>query len=478
MSILARIGAHYQFSKEGLSLKEKFFLALPAPAACLSSVMIHNVYIKLYTDVIKLDPMYVAMVYFWFNIWNMLNDPIFGVFIDRMKYDPRRGKFLYLMRVTVPFIVLCMVAMLFSSPAWPQKTIYIVLLVELFLFDTAFTIFSIASNCYFLVAAPTKEERVDVDVLRSYISNIVSFFATLVPTLLLVGNVSSNRLHIVAILMGVITLNTVLYAVAVAKLKEKPSMYALGDADLSSINLETLWADVRSIFRMKAFWTWFFYGLIAMAPSGIYFTAFLYLMDHVVRSSGVEATLADTIPMLLVFTVLPLIGNLVKRAGGKRSIFLGMVPYMAGYALLLGAVTWWQVLLCYTPIMFGKYLISTAGAPLGAAIIDENEMQTGTRKTGLFGAVSAILSAPVGGLQLIIFMAIIKHFGYDQHLAVQSERAMLGIRLATAAVPIVFCLVGMIPLYFFPYNREKEQELSRYSELRRRGAQALQLALE
>ena len=469
MGVLGRLKSQYRFSQEGLTFKEKFLLSLPAPAASLSSVLIHNVYIKLYTDVIHLNPVYVGLIYFWFNIWNTVNDPIFGIFIDKMKYRPGRGKFLYLMRVTVPFILLCLVAMLFSSPDWPQKTIFFVLLLELFLFDTAFTLFGISNNCYFLIAAPTKEERVDVNVLRGYVANFVSFFATLVPSFLLVGNQTSNRPQIVAILMGVIALNAVVYLAAVTKLRETPEMYEKGNGALQSINLQTLWQDVRSILRMRAFWTWFFYGLTALAPSGIYFTAFLYYMDHVIRADGLQTTVADTVPMLVVFAVYPILGSLVKRFGGKHAIFSGMLPYIAGYALLFFARTWWQALLAYTPIMVGKYLAETAAAPLGAAIIDENEMLTGTRKTGLFGAVSAILAAPVSGLQLMIFMGILKVTGYDEQASVQAAGAVQGIRAATALIPIAFCLAGMLPLKLFPYDREKEQQLSLFSLKRRRG---------
>ena len=91
MKLFSRLAAQYRFTQTGISFRDKFFLALPGPALSLSSVMIHNVYIKFYTDIIKLDPMYVGMVYFWFNVWNILNDPLFGIFIDRMKYDPIRG---------------------------------------------------------------------------------------------------------------------------------------------------------------------------------------------------------------------------------------------------------------------------------------------------------------------------------------------------------------------------------------------------
>jgi GPH family glycoside/pentoside/hexuronide:cation symporter len=469
MGLLAKIAAQYRFTRTGISLKDKFYLALPGPALSLSTVFVYNVYIKLYTDVIKLDPIYVGLVYTWFNIWNILNDPLFGIFIDRMKYDPKRGKFLRLMRVTVPFMLVCLVAMLWSDPAWPQKVIYLVFLVELFIFDTAATIFGISSNCYFLLAAPTREERVDVDVLRNYIANIISFFATLVPTFILVGNASANRIQVIVILMGVMAMNAVIYGIALAKLKDKPSMYAVGNAELDSINVKSIWADVKGIVRMRAFRSWFLYSLLAMAPQGVAFTAFLYLMDHVLRTSGFQATLVDVLPMLVVFAVLPVIGTLVKRAGGKRTIYLGMLPYIGGYAALMFARTWWQAVICYTPVMFGIYLINTAARPLGAAIIDENEQQTGTRKTGLFQAVNAILSAPIASLQMIIFLSLIKYFGYNQNAETQSAGAMWGIRLATCLVPIAFGLAGMLPLVFFPYNKAREQELSLYSAERRLG---------
>ena len=465
---LAKLKQQYRFSDTNLTLKEKFLLALPGPAGSLSNVLIHNVYIKLYTDIIKLDPVYVSMIYFWFNIWNTLNDPLFGLFIDRMKYDPKRGKFMYLMRVTVPFILVSLIAMLFADPAWPQKKIFFILLAELFIFDTAYTIFHISNHCYFLVAAPSKEERVDVNVITGYVANFFSFFATLVPSFLLVGNKGQNRLQIAAILMGVVALNAVVYIVAVTMLKDKTEMYASEAQQQNGINLKTVWLDVMSIIRMKAFWTWFFFGITAFAPSGIYFTAFLYFMDHVIRADGLQTTIADVFPMIVVFAVYPIIGNAVKGLGGKRSIYLAMIPYIVGYILLFVSVTWWQVLMAYIPIMLGKYLAETAMAPLGAAIIDENEMLTGTRKTALFGAISALLAAPVSGIQLVIFMSIIKYFGYDEHAALQSARAVLGFRIATAGIPILYCLMGTIPLFLFPYSKKKEQELSRFSQMQRR----------
>ena len=71
----------------------------------------------------------------------------------------------------------------------------------------------------------------------------------------------------------------------------------------------------------------------------------------------------------------------------------------------------------------------------------------------------------------MIFMAILAFFGYDAKAPVQTAQAMMGIRIGTALVPIAFLIVGLIPLIFFPIGREKEAELSAYSEARRRGTQ-------
>lgn len=451
-----------------LTGKQKFLLSLPVPAASLSSVLIHNVYIKLYTDIIGLEPVWVGLVYLIYNIWNFINDPLIGVWIDRRPYDPKRGKFLYLMRVSVPFMLLCLVAMLLSQPSWPQALIFAALLVELFIFDTFSTTYLIATQSYVLLAAPTKEERVDVNVAQSYVANVVSFVATLVPTFLLVGNREGDRGMIVLILLGVVAFNAGIYALALFKLEDKASFYSAGDQE-GGLNLKSLRQDTRELFRMKSFRSWAVYNLLALAPNAVYFTAFLYLMDHVIRSGGFEATLADTLPMLVVFAFLPLIGKYVKQKGGRRAIFVGSLPYALGHLALFFTGSWVSVLLCYIPIMMGKYMMGTGGAPLSAALIDENERLTGTRKTGLITSLLALIAAPAISTQLMIYMGILQLFGCDATAKVQSAQAMLGIRVGTALVPIAFLAVGLIPLIFFPIDRAKEEELSRFSEQRRRG---------
>jgi len=450
-----------------LTFRQKALLSTPLPATWMSSVVIHNVYVKFYTDVIGLDPAYVGWVYLAFNIWNVVNDPVFGVIVDKMRYRTGRGKFLRVMRTTVPFMLLGLVAMAWSDPSWSQGTLFWVFLLELFLFDVAATFYLIAATSYIYLAAPSREDRIDIEVGKTWIGNLTSAFATIVATQLLVGDTIAEHTTIATILMGVVALNAVLYLIPVLRLKDPPELYEQGDAGAQAVTWRQLVEDARSILRMRAFWAWFAYGTTALAPMGMYFTAFLYFMDHVIRSTGTEATITDVGSMAVVLILLPVFARLIKRVGSRTSIYIGLIPYLVGLGLLLLATQWWHALLSYIVLMSGRHIMATAGAPLEAALIDENERATGTRKTGSFAALRALMSAPLVGSQTALFLWIITAFGYDQTAPEQSESAQLGIRLATAGVPILFALLGAVALLFLPYTRAVEAQLSEFSQQRR-----------
>ena len=119
--------------------------------------------------------------------------------------------------------------------------------------------------------------------------------------------------------------------------------------------------------------------------------------------------------------------------------------------------------------MFALNVIQTAGVVLNGELIDYDEMRTGTRKTGLYGGLFALLTTALTSLQATLFSNIISHFGYDGTLAVQSERAVWGIRVGAGLVPIIMSLVGLIPMIFFPIGRKLEKEISDFNVAARKG---------
>lgn len=464
---LASARKGFRFTSTGLTLGQKWRLALPGPILSVGGVLIHNVFIKYYTDMIGLSPKYVGWVYIIYNIWNAINDPVLGVWIDRMRHRPNRGKYVYIMRVTVPFMIISSFLMVLSSPTWDEWLIFLLYTAELFIYDTAATAYSIAYQSYTLIAAPTKEERIDVGIMQNYVSQAMSFFITLIPTLLLVGD--GKREVIIPVFSAVIAVETIFFIFALRGLRDDEKMYET--LNTQHFKTSEVWRESWQIIKSRPFLTYVLYSIITLGPLGFYFTPYLYYMDDVMNADGLTATIVDVSTHVFVLLFLPVMGYFVKKLGTKVSIYWGTLFAVIGFGGILLAQSIWTAALSYVFVVFTVNYIRTAASPMGALIIDENERITGVRKTGLFNGLFSVFIVSFSSLQTVLFINIIGGFGYDGLAAVQSESAVLGIRIATGLIPLITVFIGLIPLALYPFDKEKEEQISAFSNQARRGSQ-------
>lgn len=458
------------FSKESIngtiSNRAKFFLAFPAMPVTVGNVLIHNAYIKYYSDVIGLDIKFVGYIYLIFGIWNAINDPMLGVVIDRHKYTPERGKYVYFMRVTAPLIIFSSFAMLFAQPSWNEWVIFAVLLLLLFIFDTAQTAYSIALAAYILVAAPSKNERVDVSVYRTYVAHAGGLLGTIIPTLLLVGN--DNKPLTVILFSAVLAVNALLYWIALRNIHDKAEMYKDDIASSEGELVKFIRESSKEAFTSKSFITFVLWQVIGRGPYMFYFTPFLFLMDHVFRFSGGQATAIDVSSGVVMLILVPFMGMWVKKVGVKKAIIVGTFPTALGYLGLYFTQSFWQVMLAYWVIIVGSQFSNLSMTPMLGAVIDEDEEKTGVRKAGLFTGLNALITIPVSGIQAAIFTTLIAWYGFESGAAEQSAQALEGIRVGAGLVPLLFVLLGAVPIIFSPINFAREKELSDFSEQRHR----------
>ncbi|QEU48732.1 MFS transporter [Schleiferilactobacillus harbinensis] len=446
----------FTFKSTGLSFIQKLKISLPAPILSVSQVIIHQVYIKYYTDVIGLNANLVGLVYVIYNIWNALNDPLIGALIDRQPYRPGRGKYVYLLHVTVPFMMLTTIAMAFTQPSWSQWAKFGVFTAELFFFDTAATAYGVAYGSYVQIAAPTKEERLDIGTIGNYLTYGMSFLATMIPTLLLFQG--GNKSLFIPVLSVVVAVQTLIFILALRGLKDTPEMYAtLKPAKRN--NKETLRA-AWVIIKSRPFLTSITYSIIAMGAISYYSTAFLYYMDAVIHAPGTTATLLNFITHFVALALMPLMNYAVKRWGTKTNIYIGMIPATIGYIGLTFAHTIPEVYLYYGLIVCCTIYFATATAPMNALIIDEDEWRTGIRKTGLYSGLFSIFTTSLGSIQMILYTSIMSATGYRGQVAVQSAQAVRGIRFATGVLPLISIWVGLLAMILYPFTRQKERDIS------------------
>lgn len=462
--------------------RERFVLALPGSGINMTQALITGLFMKYYTDVIGLSIAYTGLVFLLYNIWNYINDPLLGIFVDRFKFNEKRGKYLYLMRASAPFIFMFLILMTIVPASWSQIAIFIVLVVELFVYDTAMTIFNVSYVSYFMLAAPSKEDRIDVEVPRNILANIFSAAISLAASFLLVGGASTSV--VVPCMIGIVALNAVLYLAGVIFLKDKKSLYA-NVPEGNTLDISLLKKGLKSVFKMKSFWMWLVFSVFTLGYMEFYFTPFLYYMDWVVKATSdsfrsLMTLIADNVPSILTLIALPFIARMIKRIGSKKSIMISFIPYLIGYAILFFNSSAYIAVFCYILILFGRKTTGTAKVPLSAAIIDENEMITGERKAGLITGILTVLGAPVQALQSAIFLFTLGAFGYNSTMIAQitneqgkeaarswlaqNPDALLGIRVGVSVIPIVLTLIGLTAFFFFPYNKKREQEISDYAK--------------
>jgi GPH family glycoside/pentoside/hexuronide:cation symporter len=389
-----------------------------------------------------------------------------GAFIDRLRYNEKRGKYAYLMRVTAPVTLFGSFAMIFAQPSWQDWVIFAFMLALLFIFDTTQTAYSIAYAAYVYVAAPTKGERVDVSVVSTYVGHIGGFFGTIIPTLILVGE--TNRPLTMLLFSAVLVLNTVMYFLALKPLKDRAEMYKHDVESEEGAFARQLGAHTRDAFTSRAFMTYLIHQFFR-GPTAIYFTAFLYMMDYVLRLDGVQATIVDVVPGLIMFACAPFIGRISKRVGLKRTALYAAMPLACGFLSLLIVQDIWQALLVYTAIAIFNAMGSIIHAPMLGAIVDDDELRTGTRKAGLYTGLNALLTIPIGGLHTVIFTSILGAYTFVSGSQEQSDLAVRGIRIGASVIPFASILFSMVPMWFSPINLQREQVLSEFSEDQHRG---------
>jgi len=303
-------------------------------------------------------------------------------------------------------------------------------------------------------------------VIGSYVANIGGFFGTIIPTLLLVGD--NDKSLTVVLFSGVLILNAFLYWIAVRNIQDKAEMYKNDVLSSEGQLVQYVRESAKEAFTSRAFITFLLYQVLGRGPYMFYFTPFLYLVDHVFRFSGGQATAIDVSSGIVMLILVPFLGKWIKKVGVKKAIILGALPTALGFLSLYFVQNFWQVMLAYWVIIVGSQFGNVSQGPMLGAIIDQDEQQTDVRKAGLFTGLNALITIPVSGIQAAIFTALISRYGFTSGVVEQNARALTGIRIGAGVIPFFFVLLGILPMLFSPITRAKEKELSDFSEQRHR----------
>ena len=167
------------------------------------------------------------------------------------------------------------------------------------------------------------------------------------------------------------------------------------------------------------------------------------------------------------FLAMPLISWASERVDKKVILFTGLSISIVGYAsswwLFTPSNPWLQII----PVVVAAWGLCACWAVNGsfaADICDEDELNTGHRREGLYSAVFALVYKTAIGIVALGSGALLAWAGVVGQETMLSDDTLLKVRTAYLFIPVLFLSLAVLSMWRYPLTRERVTEIQ--SQLR------------
>ncbi|MBK5112419.1 MAG: MFS transporter [Candidatus Heimdallarchaeota archaeon] len=442
--------------KQQVSSRQRSYMGLTKAGGDLLGVMFTGALLTFYVDILGMDPELFGIVMIIFAVWNAINDPVFGYISDKKSLDSK-GKRLYFIRLAAPIFLVGFLMFWIAFPSWSNVSLFIFLLIALFIFDTGLTIYGLNLSAILTGQTTSTNERTRISIITSVISFLPVGIAAILPNLVLTSEMAIVYMRLIFIGMTVIA--AILMLIGTMKMKEH---------SLRKEKVEPLpvWPAIKETFKSKAFiffviinfmFTAISTNLVGVMP--LYFKYIAQLNQWQILAVSAPIGILQ-IPFYFLY------GYLQRKLGLRNSVFIIIGVMLVGFLglffqthIVVNAISY---ALCLLMISFWFVIVN----PLVGDIADEDELKTGRRREGMFFGINALITKPASSLVVFFFTLIISHFGYDSDLAVQTAQAQFGIILGLSILSLAFIVLAIVPLIIYPLHGSKLKEIKQELDIR------------
>jgi len=216
-------------------------------------------------------------------------------------------------------------------------------------------------------------------------------------------------------------------------------------------------------FRQLCIATFLIYNTFYTIASFSFFIVVYYLFSGDAEAAGVWPTLFGSVGALATtFIVIPIITAMTKKMGKRKAFIVSQAISILGYVLL------WFLFIPGKPYMFlfalpffsfGIGSLFTLMMSMTADVIDLDELNTGKRREGVFGAIywwMVKFGFAIAGLLTGAIMSIV---GFSPDLATQPEGAVFGLRAFYSGFPIIGTVIAILVMRKYDVTEERANEV-------------------
>jgi glycoside/pentoside/hexuronide:cation symporter, GPH family len=409
-------------------------------------------------------------IYFFPRIFDAFTDPIMGFISDNTKSKwGRRRQYVFLGSVLMglAFIVMWQ---LYRTNGVEYNFIYFIL--WSFVFYLGLTLFSVPYVAMGYEMSNDFHERTSIMAVAQWIGQwawvIAPWFWVIMydKTLFESADVATRTL---AVYVGIIFAFCAM--VPAIFIKSKSTL----NENYSPLSFKTIGGSLKAIlssfkealalkpFRQLCIATFLVFNAFNTIAAFSFFIIVYYLFNGDAGAAGIWPTLFGCLGALgTTFLVIPIVTRLSKKFGKKKAFIASQGISVIGYIML------WFLFIPGKPYMFifalpffsfGIGSLFVLMMSMTADVIDMDELNTGLRREGTFGAIYWWMVkfgfAIAGGLSGVI-MSIV---GFDSGAATQPEGAIEGLRAFFSGLPILGTLVAMYVMRNYDVTEERANEM-------------------
>jgi glycoside/pentoside/hexuronide:cation symporter, GPH family len=449
-----------------LTLRQKLIYGLGDWGTSAATTVRNIFWFFFLTSVVGLDAALAGSVFLVGRIWDAINDPLIGMFSDRVRtrWGRRRP---FLLFGALPFGL--SFVLLFLVPPWEQPVnIALYYIFAFILFDSLYTIINVPYSALMPELTQDYDERsslagwrIAVSILAALVTGgLFKYLAEEVFGAWLGGGVTGLRAGyaLSASLWGLTI--ALPYFIVFREFREEER------APVRS-GLHP-WRTFRQVFANRAFRLAALIYLLTFTTVDIVLVVFIrFLIDYVRVEPGFDNVLLATVLGLALVTM-PLTVTVMRRLG-KRHAYMVSMGFLAVVLAIMSQVPpggQTQVLIAGIFAGLGYGAANTLPWAIVADVIEADELESGERREGVYYGYLVFFRKLAAAIAIFTVGQVLDAAGfvssvYGSAFIAQPPAALLAMRFFVGYVPPVMLLFAIIVAWRFPLDRASYNAIRR-----------------
>lgn len=446
----------------GLKVKDYVGYALGDMGGLLTFSLISAYQNIFYTDVLHISPGKIAVLILIARLWDAINDPMWGAFIDSRK-PTKYGKFRpYIFGFSIPLAVSA-VMMFTVIPNLSEAKYLLFAYITYIAYGMFYTTVNIPYGAIASVITDDPRERSNLSMLRSVGAGVGGLPGTIIMPLIVydthfaesgvkIQTLNSNKLTLCVLVLAVISVITYFFHFKLTKERIEP---------VKKQKNYNVFRTMVDLGKNRPFIMLCISGMLLIAFQFYYQSTYTYLFAKYYQKAGLYAfiTVCTYLPMgILLFFM----NKLIDRFGKKELCAFGMAfSAVASFILYFIRTDNPYVFLVFTFLSgIGQTFLVLEIWALVMDVIDYHEVRTHRREEGTAYALFSFtrkLGQTLAGVGLNVLLAYIN---YDTSAAASgeplSETVLNKLYDISTLVPAIILALMAVTLAF-GYNLSKNK---------------------